>query len=192
MSDEAPGRSYSFPPLDRTGWLLGLSGAQCLTLAAGTLAAGLLLDARAPAPAVLTPLALALTVAFAPWDGRSAHQWLPALARFGFLRLAGRHAWVATPPLLSGGPDDTGRPPSLPPFLDGISLTDGGPVDWAGGSTTAPGGVAFVHDARHCTVSASLRAGGGASPCWNEPSRIASSPCGAMSWPASAPSARRC
>lgn len=157
---ETSGRMYRFPPLDRTGWLLGLSGAQCVILAAGTLTAGLLLDARAPAPAVLAPLAVAVTAAFAPWEGRPAHQWLPALARASFLRLTGRHAWVAELPFLSGRPDDARRPPPLPPFLDGLTLTDAGSRAGPGGSATSPGGVAAVHDRRHRTVSASLRAGG--------------------------------
>ena len=160
MSDDASGRSYRFPPLDRTWWLLGLSGAQCLTLAAGTLTAGMLLDARAPAPAVLAPLVIALTAAFAPWGGRPAHQWLPALARAGLLRLRGRHTWVAEVPLLCGGLDDGRRPRSLPPFLEGLSMSDGGPAHWAGGSPTGAAGVAIIHDAHHRTVSASLRAVG--------------------------------
>ncbi|MEW6470672.1 MAG: SCO6880 family protein [Actinomycetota bacterium] len=159
MSDTS-GRMYRFPPLDRTGWLLGLSGAQCVILAAGTLAAGLLLDARAPAPAVVAALALAVTAAFAPWDGRPAHQWLPALARVGFLRFTGRHAWVAELPFLSRRPDDAARPPSLPPFLDGLTLTDAGSLAQAAGPAASPGGVAVVHDRRHRTASASLRAGG--------------------------------
>jgi len=160
MSDETAGRVYRFPPLDRTGWLLGLSGAQCLTLAAGTLAAGLLLDTRAPAPAVLAPLALAAVVAFAPWDGRPAHQWLPALARTGFLHLAGRHTWVTELPLLPSRPEGARPHPSLPTFLDGITLTDSGPLDRNGGPATPPGGIGVVIDGRQRTASASLRAVG--------------------------------
>ena len=156
MSDETTGRTYRFPPLDRTSWLLGLSGAQCLTLAAGTLAAGMLLNAGAPAPSVLVPLVLAAVVAFAPWDGRPAHQWLPALARTGFLRLSGRHTWVAELPLLPTRPDDVGVRPSLPPFLDGLILTDERP----GGPAAAAGSVAVVFDRHHHTASASLRAVG--------------------------------
>ena len=160
MSDETAGRAYRFAPLDRTGWLLGLSGAQCLTLAAGTLAAGMLLNARAPAPSVLVPLALAAVVAFAPWDGRPAHQWIPALTRTGLLRLRGRQTWVAELPLLPWRPDDAGVRPSLPPFLDGLILTDSGSLGRCGGPAVAGGSVGVVFDRRHRTASASLRAVG--------------------------------
>lgn len=147
-------RSYRFAPIDRTGWLLGLGGTQCVVLAAGVLLAGTMLRSGAPAPAVLAPLAIAAVFGLGSWEGRTAHEWAPVLLRHLGLRAARRHRWSARIPLLTGTVADRERPPALPPFLVGIELLDAGPLSWC--PATRAGGVGVVCDRRDRTVSASL------------------------------------
>src|SRR2546430_8337379 len=149
MTVEPSARTYRFPPLDRTGWLLGLTGAQCLILAAGVVASGAALQAAAPAPAVLTPLVLSVTLAFAGWDGHPAHEQIPPLVRMAVLQLAGKARWTAELPLLSCTVEDGERQPVLPPFLAGLTILDPGPAAWC--RSTSAAGVAVVHAARQRT-----------------------------------------
>lgn len=153
MTAEAQGRTYRFAVLDRTGWILGLSGAQCITLAAGVLLAGLLLEAKAPAPAVIAPLVAASVLAFGRWGGRPALEWLPALARTTTIRLRGRREWTSEIARLRPCGEGDAQP-SLPPFLAGIEIADAQATGWAGLARPAPVGV--VHDTAAHTVSASL------------------------------------
>lgn len=147
-------RTYRFAPIDRTGWLLGIGGAQCVALAAGVLLAGALLRSGAPAPAVVAPLVAAAVFGFGSWEGRAAHEWAPVLARHLALRALGRHRWFAPIPLVTGTTGDRERPPALPPFLAGIELLDAGPAPWC--PATRAGGVAVVCDRRDRSVSASV------------------------------------
>ena len=149
MSDQA--RTYRFSPLDRTGLLLGLSGVQCGLLAAGIFISGLLLDAGAPALVVLAPVVALSCASFVRWSGRPVHEWAPVLGRFSLLRLTRRHRWTAPIPLLTGSPGDTRREPALPPFLDSLTIVDGGAVTWS--PPTRHVGVGVVRDRRRGTVT---------------------------------------
>lgn len=153
-----PARAYRFAPLDRTGWLLGLSGVQCILIAAGIFVSGLLLDAGAPPPIVLVPV-IALSVAtLARWRGRPLHEWAPVLMRFGAMRAARRHSWAAPVPLLTAARVDERRRPPLPPFLRGLELLDAGGVQWCPASAHA--GVGTVRDRVNGTVSGSIPVSG--------------------------------
>ena len=147
-------RTYRFAPLDHTGVLLGLGGVQVALLAAGILTSGLLLDAGTPTLAALIPIALLSSTAFAKWNGRPLHEWVPVLVRFATEKATGRHRWTAPIPLLTGTPDDNRRMPPLPPFLHGLTVIDGGAVAWS--STSHHAGVGIVRDRRRGTVTASL------------------------------------
>lgn len=151
-------RTYRFGPLDRTGWLLGLSGAQCMSVALGVVTGGVLLERRAPAPVVLAPVAACLVFAFATIGRQPVHEVAAAASGFAAAGVLGRRRWAAEIPLLSGRPTDLDRPPSLPPFLAGLALVDAGTVDWAPPSIGE--GVGVVVDERERTVSASLRVRG--------------------------------
>jgi hypothetical protein len=155
MSAEVAPRTYRFAPRDRSGWILGLGGAQCLSLGGGIFTAGLLLEAAAPAPAVALPVIAALVFAFGSWDRRSLHQWAPVLLRYATLRLSGQARWSAELPLVTGSPTDDQKDPDLPPFLEGLSMYDAGAVSWIPLTTSA--GVAVIRDRRQRTVSASVR-----------------------------------
>src|SRR4051812_43052210 len=147
-------RAYRFAPLDRTGVLLGLGGVQVALVAAGILTTGLLLDAGTPTLAALIPIALLSSIAFAKWNGRALHEWMPGLVRFAKEKATGRHRWTAPIPLLTGTPDAPRRLPPLPPFLDGLTVVDGGAVTWS--PTSHHAGVGIVRDRRRGTVTASL------------------------------------
>ncbi|MDP9401771.1 MAG: hypothetical protein M3P85_00225 [Actinomycetota bacterium] len=157
-ADRTAERVYRFAPLDRCGWILGLGASQCLALGGGVIGSGLLLDAGAPAPAVGVPVLLALVFAFGSCDRRALHEWLPVAIRHRVLGSVGAGRWSADVPLLSGNPYDGERQPDLPPFLDGLSIIDIGPLPWARLATTA--GVAVVRDVRGRTVSGSVRVRG--------------------------------
>lgn len=120
---ERPAR-FTFGPLDRRGFLLGLRGGQLALLAMG-FALALLLFSVLHAGGVtlgvaLIPIAGAALGAFVPVGGRQVDEWLPVLAR-----------WITTPrvwrsdahrrgQLLSADP--SADQPVLPPGLRGITL----------------------------------------------------------------------
>ncbi len=137
---------YRFAPLDRGGFVLGLGWGQCAILAVGVLGAGAALDSRAPAPAVLLPIVVAVGVAFGRVAGGPAHEWLATVARWTALRKQRR--WYADLPL-------TTQTPALPPFMDGLAIVDAGPLDRT--SRLSAGGFGVVVDRARRTVSASLR-----------------------------------
>lgn len=147
-------RSYRFAPLDRTGWLLGLTGVQCIAIGVGIFTSGLLLDAGAAAVVVVVPTVALTAFSLVAWRGRPLHEWAPTLLRFAGLRIARQHRWTAPIPLLSGTREDGSRQPKLPPFLRGLALLDAGAVPWA--PATRHGGVGVVRDRTHGTVSGSL------------------------------------
>jgi hypothetical protein len=85
--------SYRFGPLERRGLLGQVRGGQAVAVAAGVLAAIVVLD-RAPtaAGAFLGTLLLggALLVAFAPVGRRTAEEWMPVALAFGVRSVRGR------------------------------------------------------------------------------------------------------
>lgn len=96
MTDQQPVR-YRFAATDRTGWLLGLSGAQCVILAVGLTAAGVLLPMSAPAALAL--VVLAAVVAFTSWDDQPGYAHLATRGRWAARRATGRTAWISPAPL---------------------------------------------------------------------------------------------
>ena len=87
-------QSYSFGPLERRGVLGGVRASQATVLAAGMLAAVLVLD-RAPsisgAILVIVVVAAALAVAFLPVGGRTLEGWGPVAMAFVARRVRRRH-----------------------------------------------------------------------------------------------------
>lgn len=158
MTASSDQRSYRFSPIDRVGWLLGLSGVQCIAVGAGIFVAGAVLDAGAPLGAALLPPALGAIFAFASWDRRALHEWAPVLVRYARLGATGRRRWLAPLPLLTGTPTDDAKQPALPPFLDGLCILDTGALAWC--PATIHAGAAVVRDQRARTLSASLRVRG--------------------------------
>lgn len=151
-------RTYRFGPLDRGGWILGLAGSQCVAVAAGIVAGGVLLDRGAPAPLVLAPVVAAGAFAFGTVARTPVYELAPAVVRFAMSTALRRNTWLAELPLLTGAPGDGHRDPPLPPFLAGLSLTDAGAVAWSPMSSVT--GVGVVLDRVNKTASASLRVAG--------------------------------
>src|SRR5690349_18428678 len=98
-------RRYRFAPLDRSGWLLGLGGPQCVALGAGLVVSGLALRAGVSIVVAAIPMALAGGFAFARLGGRALHEWVPVLT--GWIGLRWRHEdrWFVPLGVL-GGPSD--------------------------------------------------------------------------------------
>jgi hypothetical protein len=148
---DAP-RRYRFGPLDRSGWLLGLGPAPCLTLGSGLLLAGLALRASGSLVLASVPLAVASAAAFGRHDGRALHEWIPPVAGWLSLHARGRDRWSAQVVPIGG----SALTPDLPPFLDGLEFLetparrDGGP---------RPAGVAVVVDGERFSATVRVRGG---------------------------------
>jgi hypothetical protein len=154
MSEKPSPRTYQFAPLDRPGWILGLSAVQCLASASGIVAAGALLRAGVHPAVALVPLVLVAVFAFGSWDGRSCRDHLPQVVLHAARRAIGADRWLAAVPLTRAG-RAAGAP--LPTFLAGLEIVDAGSLLWAAEATE----VGFLWDHRERTVSASLRVCGG-------------------------------
>jgi hypothetical protein len=155
MTAPAPPRTYHFPPLDRSGALLGLSGRQCAVLGAGAIAAGWLVDRAAPTPLVLAALMAALVLAFARVGTESMCDRLPTLIHFALGGAIGRHRWFAEVPLI-GSPGRAVSPHvDLPAFMAGLEIMNAAPA--GGGAAERLAGVGVVVDHREKTASATLR-----------------------------------
>jgi hypothetical protein len=150
VTDSSP-RLYRFAPLDRTGWILGLSGSQCLLIGATVLTASALGQAGAPPILLLVTVVVGLSVTFATWSQRHVHEWLPLLTRHTVNRVTGRSAWMASVvPINAASSNGATR---LPPFLEGLSVVDAGLVDW----TSSAVRLGVVEDRRTRTLAGTLR-----------------------------------
>jgi len=128
-------RLYRFPARDRTGWLLGLQGAQCVILGIGIFASGILLNVGAPAPVILAVIAVAGIATFAPLAGRPGYAWIPILIGWLPGRRGGGGLWTADVPRVQLGQDSRHEQPQWPPFLKGIELHEA--LGWRPGTTMA-------------------------------------------------------
>jgi len=165
MNERQP-RRYRFAGRDLTGWILGLTGAQCLTLGIAVVTAGLVLDGGAPAPLALLPLIGGAALAFARISGMPLWDWLPghaALALRRALRLTGWKADLAVSSA-SAAPRATAQP-QLPPSFGRITLTH---VPVPGWCRRQGAGVGVVEDCMDGTVTATLRVRGRAFPLEDE------------------------
>jgi hypothetical protein len=141
---EQPSTRYRFAATDRTGWLLGLSGAQCLILAGGLTAAGVLLPMSAPAALVM--LVLAAVVAFTSWDDQPGYAHVATRGRWTAQRATRRDAWTSPAPL---------HPPSVRTLQ--LPATFGRLRVW---STGGPAPVAVIEDRRGHSFTALVPIGG--------------------------------
>jgi len=144
MTDTAE-RTYRFAARDRNAWLLGLTGAQCLILAAGGVTAGLCLNARLPLPFALAVVIAAAVASFATIDDRPVHDAGATAAGWVIRRHRRRTRWA---PALTVDRDTTA---SFPPQF--------GPVTLFADTTTGPP-VGMVEDNRTGSLSATVRVAG--------------------------------
>ena len=154
MTGEAtPRRTFRFGDLRRSG----LFGAMPFTLLIPmVLALGSMWLAVAgylPWPLAAPIVAVGGYITVGRVHGRPLHAMLPALARFWWRRLRGRHRWFRAVPLIS----DDGIPVDVPPGLAGLDLYEAD-VTWVAAGRRDPIGV--VHDRAAGTVSATIRPNG--------------------------------
>ena len=76
------GRTYRLPAADRTGWLLGLGGAQVVPLGAGLAVAVVLVSRSGSAAMGLAPFALGALIAFTRVGGVSLLEMAPVAVSF--------------------------------------------------------------------------------------------------------------
>jgi Putative type VII ESX secretion system translocon, EccE len=127
-------RTYTFGPLERRGILGPLQAGQAGLVAAGALAAIVLLDASPSAGGAFLAtllLALALCAAFAPLGGRTVQEWAPVATVFALRRVRRRGRFLSSAPAagtvargLTGGRSELDQPPlSIPSALRGVRIT---------------------------------------------------------------------
>lgn len=155
MTTSAQDRAYQFAPLDRSGVLLGLSGAQCGVLAAGLFTAATILQNGHPAMAAVTAVAIATALALGRWRGHHLLEWLPVLGRFAILAGGGKRRWLADISQLSSKVAGTETGFEFPPFLGALAVVDAAPPRWAGCSDRSRAAVVWERQGR--SVSGSLR-----------------------------------
>lgn len=150
-TDRTAARAYRFAPRDRSGWLLGLTGPQCLLMAAAVAAAGAALNAGLAAPAVIAILAAGSAAAFATSNGTPMYEVAP-------VAVAARHRrrpWMAPLRAPAGS-----RPVrlALPDTFGRLRLDTVHAAPWPG--RLRPTGIAVVTDERTGTCTAALRVHG--------------------------------
>jgi type VII ESX secretion system EccE translocon-like protein len=128
--------SYRFGPLERRGIFGPVRVGQVMTLAAGALAAILILD---QAPRAVGALAATVVfgagsaLALAPMGSRTVEEWAPIAAAFAFAQLSGRASFRSSIPRrgsragrrVAGAPLPVlDPPPETPPGLRGVRIVD--------------------------------------------------------------------
>lgn len=154
---QAEARRYRFAGRDGTGWILGLSGAQCLAVAAALVGAGLIVDSGVPAALALLPVVGGVGLAFWRISGVPLLEWLPAHGSWLVRRAAGRTPWQGRLSAVSAVPLSAPAQPELPPCLAGVTLIEVPAPPWTGRTTD---GVGVVADRGEGTVTATLRVRG--------------------------------
>ncbi len=89
---------YRFGPLERRGLIAGWRGGQIAVVAAGAVAAIVVLHRRQTLPAIgvaVFLVAVSIVLAWWPIAGHTAEQWLPTVVRWGVSGLAGSRRWRA-------------------------------------------------------------------------------------------------
>ena len=145
---------YRLNPIDRTGAMFGLGGAQVGVLGAGLVLAVVLRSAGVAIGWVAAPVVVALIGATVRIGGQPLLEAAPPALAFGLRALAGRRRWLA--PL---GVGQVGDQPPLPPALAGQTILA---VDAIQAGFAHAGDIAVVHDTKAGRYSASLRVSGGA------------------------------
>ncbi|MEO8698277.1 MAG: SCO6880 family protein [Acidimicrobiales bacterium] len=152
---ESKPRTYRFGARDRSGWLLGLQGAQCLALACGIVGGGSILNRGAPLPVAALPLLAGVGFAFARWQGEPVHAAAPVIASWLFAQATHRTSWFAAPPRFRHPSRQPARPqPDLPPTLHGLEIAGFEPWATVGGSHSE---IGMILDRRDGSLTGVLR-----------------------------------
>ncbi len=145
-------RTYRLSPVDRTGWLFGLSLVQLLIAATGVVIGAILMVVASVVVGVLV-MAAVVGLGVARLGGQPLVELLPLGLRWAQSTVGSGSTWYSPVPLLRS--DTEG---SQPPALDGQELLC---VDAAQLGHGAPGAKAAVsHDKVAATIAATLRVSG--------------------------------
>jgi hypothetical protein len=96
--NEPVAKRYRFTPLDRTGMLLGLSGAQCVIIAGSLIAAGAVLG-QTPVASICV-LVAGIAAAFAAWSGEPAYRHVATRGAWHARKAVRKTRWTAPAPWL--------------------------------------------------------------------------------------------
>jgi hypothetical protein len=152
-------RTYRFGPRDRTGWLLGLQGSQCVAIATGILTGGVILNAGAALPVACVPLLVGVVAAFGRWNGQAVLEVVPTLLSWQATRFMGAARWRAELPRLRiANHGATAAQPDLPPVLRGLTIHEAVDAEWSRRGRTATAGI--VRDPAERTATVVLRVRG--------------------------------
>jgi hypothetical protein len=88
-------RTYRFAPVDKTGWIIGLSGVQCILIGVGTFASGSLLGMSLPYGLAYVPIIAGGIAALTRWRGQLLHEHVSTLASWWTAKVMGVRRWHA-------------------------------------------------------------------------------------------------
>ena len=140
-------RTYHFAPPDRTGWFLGLGGAQVILLGSTLVAGAIAVNYGLPLVVGATVVGVAGVLGLGRLGGQPLIELAPSAWRWA--RHRGDATWLAPLPLMSSSPVET---PVLPPPLHGQVIT----------AVAGPAGreMAVVVDAAAGMYAATVRVSG--------------------------------
>ena len=150
-------RVYRFGTHHAAGWLLGLSGPQCIALATGLVCSSWLLNGHLPFLLSVVPSAAGCAFAFGSWRGERLHVVLPTRVGWLIARATGSTRWFARIPQFHwpSGRTSTDQP-DLPPALQGLRILEAN-AESEELSSPAP---AVVVDELERSITASFRVQG--------------------------------
>lgn len=146
-------RSYRFDALRRAGLFGSLPLTMIVALGVGLGVGWATIAGIVPRPIGAPVVLVAAGLAFGKVRGRPAHLMVPAMMRFGWRKLRGRHRWYRPVPLVC----DDQIPIAVPAALGGLDLIEFD-VGWLHPGRTSPLGA--VHDRSAGTVTGVLRVTG--------------------------------
>lgn len=140
-------RTYRFSPPDRTGWFLGLGGAQVILLGSGLVTSAIAVNYGAPLVLGVITVAVAAVLSLVRSGGQPLVELVPSAWRWARHR---RDATWLAPLTAMGAPEPIA--PVLPPPLDGQVI--------AAAPGAAGGEMGVVSDAAAGTYAATVRVSG--------------------------------
>jgi hypothetical protein len=151
--DDKRARGYRFDAIRRSGLFGTLPATMLAPLGVALICAWAGVSGFVPRPVALPIAVIAGGLAFGKMRGRPAHLMVPALLRFGWRTLRGRHRWYR-PVLLVV---DDQLPVTVPDPLAGLELVEFD-ITWLHPGRATPLGA--VHDRNTATVTGVLRVAG--------------------------------
>lgn len=150
-----PDRTYRFAPADRAGWLLGLTGTQCLLIGGGLAATALGLQTGVPPQVAALGAITGAAGAFVPLGGHPAHETAGTAIGWSMARRRRRPHLPPLPATTTIGKLQALAPP---PVFGAIELVAVERPPWAGRTRSQ---IGIVLDRKAATATIVVRVDGG-------------------------------